>query len=138
MLPSQHYQAYLLYTIYPVYFITNSLPHFLLMVRNVLHAISCTPGNVSLMNSNNFLTTVFRKFQLVLRNLGYYPTTYMILDATTALFSLPFFYSHRVNRFLMVWIKNCFSSCSGRHPDIAPMAQQMLFRLSNDHSDPSI
>lgn len=108
------------------------------MVKNVLQAISCTPGKVSFMNSNSFLMTVFRKFQLVLKNFGYCPTTYMILAATTALFSLPFLTSQRESKFLIVWIKNYFSSYSGKHPDIDPIAQQMLFKLSNDHSDPSI
>ena len=55
-----------------------------------------TPGNSSCMNSNSFLTTVFRKFQFCFRKVGYCPTTYMMFEATTALFSLPFFCSHRV------------------------------------------
>ena len=108
------------------------------MVKNVLQAISYTPGKVSFINSNNFLITVFKKFQLVLKNLGYYPTTYIMLAATTALFSLPFLNSQRESKFLIVWIKNCFSSYSGKHPDIDPIAQHILFKLSKDHSDPSI
>lgn len=103
-----------------------------------MHAISCTPGKVSFINSNNFLMTVFKKFQFVLKNFGYYPTTYIILAATTALFSLPFLTSQSESKFLIVWIKNYFSSYSGKHPDIDPIAQHILFKLSNDHSDPSI
>lgn len=84
------------------------------------------------------MITVFKKFQFVLKNLGYYPTTYIILAATTALFSFPFFISHKDNKFLIVWIRNYFSSDSGRQPEMEPIAQQILFKLSNDHSDPFI
>lgn len=50
---------------------TNSLPHFWLIVRKVLQAISWTPSKDSFINSKSFLMTVLRKFQLVLRNFGY-------------------------------------------------------------------
>lgn len=49
--------------------------------------ISCTPGNVSCMNSNSLFTTVFKNRQWAFRNRGYCPTTYMMLLAMTALFS---------------------------------------------------
>jgi len=131
---------------YFFYCSTNSTPHYLEMRKNVLQLISMTPGNGSFMNSNSLRITVFKKFQFARRNLGYWPTTYMIFDATTALFSLPFFYSHRFrsvycNNYcatLIVWITNCFSSTSGKHPDIEPIAQQILFKPSNDHSLGSI
>lgn len=50
------------------------------------------------MNSNNLLTTVFKNFQWALKNLGYWPTMYMIFDAIIALLSLPLFCSHNPNR----------------------------------------
>ena len=62
----------------------------------------------------------------------------MMFDATTALFSLPLLDSHKDNKFLIVYTKNGFSSPSGKHPDNEPIAQQILFKLSNDHSEPSI
>lgn len=44
-------------------------------------------------NSNSLLTTVFKNFQWARRNLGYWPTTYMMFDAMIALLSLPRFCS---------------------------------------------
>jgi hypothetical protein len=38
----------------------------------------------------------------------------------------------------MVWITNCFSSASGRQPEMDPIAQQILLRFSKDHSVLSI
>lgn len=38
---------------------------------------TCTPGCVSCMNSNSLFTTVFRNFQWLRRNRGYWPTTYL-------------------------------------------------------------
>ena len=49
------------------------------------------------MNSNNLLTTVFRKRQWARRNRGYCPTTYMMFDAMIALLSFPRFCSHNPN-----------------------------------------
>ena len=46
------------------------------------------------MNSNSLLTTVFKKRQWARRKRGYWPTTYMMLDAMIALLSLPRFCSH--------------------------------------------
>lgn len=50
------------------------------------------------MNSNSLFTTVFKNFQCALRNLGYWPTMYMIFDAIIALLSLPLFCSHNPKR----------------------------------------
>ena len=55
-----------------------------------------TPGKVSFINSNNFFTTVLRKFQLDFKNLGYCPTIYIMFEATTALFSFPFLSSTKL------------------------------------------
>ena len=75
-------------------------------------------------NSNNLLTTVFRNFQCARRNLGYCPTTYMMLDAIIALLSLPFFCSQRPSKSLITVTRNLFSSSSCMAPDMLPMAQQ--------------
>src|SRR5882757_2777383 len=64
------------------------------------------------MNSNNLFATVFKNFQWALRNLGYCPTIYMILEATTALLSLPLFISVRPRRSLMTVTRNRFSTSS--------------------------
>jgi hypothetical protein len=105
------------------------------------------------MNSNSLLTTVLRNFQCALRNLGYWPTIYMILEATTALLSFPRFISTKPRSSLMTVTKNRFSVSSStrsqllqRHfisflliaPDIDPMAQHSVFKLFHDHSEPSI
>ena len=65
------------------------------ILRKALHAIYMMPGYYSFMNSNNFLTTVLRNVQLFLKKVGYWPTTYMMHEAMTALFSLPFLFSHK-------------------------------------------
>lgn len=65
------------------------------ILRKALQAISMIPGYYSFMNSNSFLTTVLRKVQLFLRKVGYWPTTYMMQEAITALFSFPFLFSQR-------------------------------------------
>lgn len=50
------------------------------------------------MNSNSLLTTVFKNFQWALKNRGYCPTMYMILDAIIALLSFPRFCSQSPRR----------------------------------------
>mmetsp|Transcript_1809 Transcript_1809/g.4478 ORF Transcript_1809/g.4478 Transcript_1809/m.4478 type:complete len:202 (-) Transcript_1809:440-1045(-) len=89
------------------------------------------------MNSNSLLTTVLRNFQCAFRNLGYCPTTYMMLEATTALLSFPRFCSQSPNRSLMTVTRNRFSSSSDIAPDMLPMAQQSVLRLFQLHRDPS-
>jgi hypothetical protein len=42
-----------------------------------IQTLTCTPGCVSCINSNSLLTTVLRNFQWALKNLGYWPTTYL-------------------------------------------------------------
>ena len=64
------------------------------ILMNVSHAMSWTPSWVSCMNSNSLFTTVLRNLQCALRNLGYWPTMYMMLEAMMALLSFPFFCSH--------------------------------------------
>lgn len=63
--------------------------------KKALQAIYMIPGNYSFINSNNFFTTVFKNVQLFLKNVGYWPTTYIMQDAMTALFYLPFLFSHK-------------------------------------------
>ena len=89
------------------------------------------------MNSNSLFTTVFRNFQCARRNRGYCPTTYMMLDATTALLSLPCFISHSPRRSLMTVTRKRFSSSSTIAPEMDPMAQHSVLRLFHDHSVPS-
>lgn len=74
-------------------------------------------------NSNSLLTTVFKNFQWARRNLGYWPTTYMILEAMMALLSLPFFCSHSPSKSLITVTRNLFSSSSCIAPEILPIAQ---------------
>ena len=64
------------------------------------------------MNSNNLFATVFKNFQWALRNLGYCPTMYMMLEATTALLSLPLFISVKPSRSLITVTRNRFSTSS--------------------------
>ena len=113
---------------------------------------SSSPSWVSCMNSKSLLTTVLRNFQCALRNLGYWPTMYMMSEAQTALLSLPRFISVRPSRSLITVTRNRFSvSSSDRQlcsrpednssliaPEIDPIAQHSVLRLFQDHSDPSI
>ena len=64
------------------------------------------------MNSKSLFATVFKNFQWALRNLGYCPTMYMILEATTALLSLPLFISVKPRRSLITVTRNRFSTSS--------------------------
>merc|ERR1719500_2030184 len=86
------------------------------------------------MNSNSLLTTVFRNLQCALRNLGYCPTMYMMLDVMIALLSLPFFCSHSPSKSLITVTRNRFSSSSCMEPEIEPIAQQRVFKFFQDHS----
>ena len=112
--------------------------------KKVFTAIFITPGKVSLINSNNFLHTVYKKLWFCSINLGNWPTRYIIFDAIVALFSLPFFYSTRFNRSLKILIKNFLSSdlknlpSSSKHPLNDPAAQHSVFKFSKLYYDPSI
>merc|ERR1719427_505127 len=88
------------------------------------------------MNSKSLLTTVFRNLQCALKNLGYWPTIYMMLEAMMALLSFPFFCSHRPSKSLITVTRNLFSSSSCIEPEIEPIAQQSVFRFFQDHSFP--
>mmetsp|Transcript_9498 Transcript_9498/g.23767 ORF Transcript_9498/g.23767 Transcript_9498/m.23767 type:complete len:274 (+) Transcript_9498:1421-2242(+) len=112
----------------------NLLAQLPAIFRKVSHAISCTPGNSSCMNSNNLLTTVFRNFQCARRKRGYWPTMYMILDAMTALLSFPRVCSHMPKRSLMTVTRKRFSSSSLMARLMDPIAQHSVFRLPQDHS----
>ena len=74
------------------------------------------------MNSNSLRMTVLRKFQFSDRNRGYYMTTYMMLEATTALLSFPFRDSVRARRSLITRTRNFFSYSCGIDPEIDPIA----------------
>ena len=117
--------------------VTNFRLHLSAIFKNVSHAMSCTPGWDSCMNSNNLFTTVFKNFQCAFKNRGYCPTTYIIFDATTALLSFPRFCSHNPNKSLITVTKNRFSSSSAMAPDILPMAQHKVFKLFQLHAEPS-
>lgn len=110
----------------PTWTCTKCLRHFWAILMNVSQAMSWTPSWVSnkiktftyflfnkimkiklstmskwdlpCMNSNSLFTTVFKNFQCALKNLGYWPTMYMIFDAIIALLSLPLFCSHNPKR----------------------------------------
>jgi len=49
--------------------------------------MSCTPRCISCTNSKNLFTTVSRNFQWALKNLGYWPTTHMVVEAMIVLLS---------------------------------------------------
>jgi len=66
--------------------------------------------------------TVFRKFQFCERKLGYYITTYIMFDATTALLSFPFSDSVNASRSLITLTRNFFSYSEGMDPEIEPIA----------------
>ncbi len=59
-----------------------------------------------------------------LRNLGYCPTMYMMLEAMMALLSFPLFCSHSPSSSLITVTRNLFSSSSCMAPLMEPMAQQ--------------
>ena len=50
------------------------------------------------MNSKSLLTTVFKNLQWSLKKRGYWPTTYMMLEAMMALLSFPLFCSHNPSK----------------------------------------
>ena len=79
--------------------------------------------NLPCRNSNSLLTTVFKNFQWARRNLGYWPTTYIMLEAIIALLSFSFFCSHRPRRSFITVTRNLFPSSSCIAPDIEPIAQ---------------
>lgn len=72
--------------------------HLMTILIKVSQAISCTPSCDSCMNSNSLLITVLRNFQWQRRKRGYWPTTYIMLDAMTALLSFPRFCSHNPSK----------------------------------------
>lgn len=79
----------------------NSIPIFILLHSDdffFICLVSVVHKNLPCMNSNNLLTTVLRNLQCALRNLGYCPTTYIILLAIMALLSFPRFCSHSPNK----------------------------------------
>mmetsp|Transcript_2464 Transcript_2464/g.8866 ORF Transcript_2464/g.8866 Transcript_2464/m.8866 type:complete len:248 (+) Transcript_2464:2484-3227(+) len=115
---------------------TNLRLHFCVILRNVSTAMSCTPGCVSCMNSKSLFTTVLRNFQCARRKRGYWPTTYMMLLAITALCSLPRMISHRFSRSRITVTRKRFSWSSAMDPEMEPMAQQSVLRLFHDHSLP--
>ena len=62
---------------------------------------------------------------------------YMMLDATTALLSLPRFISVRPSRSLITVTRKRFSVSSFIAPDIDPIAQHSVLQLAQLHSVPS-
>mmetsp|Transcript_48320 Transcript_48320/g.114985 ORF Transcript_48320/g.114985 Transcript_48320/m.114985 type:complete len:234 (+) Transcript_48320:1624-2325(+) len=116
--------------------LTNCSLHRWQIFRNVSHAMSCTPGCVSCMNSKFLFTTVLRNFQWARRKRGYCPTTYMMLEAMTALLSFPRVISHSPSRSLMTWTRKRFSSSSRIAPEIDPIAQQSVDSPCRDHPGP--
>ena len=62
--------------------------------------------------------------------------TYMMLEAMTALLSLPRVISHRFSRSLMTVTRNLFSCSSSIEPLMDPMAQQRVLRPLQDSSRP--
>jgi hypothetical protein len=76
------------------------------------------------------LTTVLRKVQLFRRKVGYCPTTYMMQEAMTALFSLPFLTSQSWRRVLRVEMKKALSSLSWMLPQREPTIQDREFKVS--------
>jgi hypothetical protein len=61
----------------------------------------------------------------------------MMLEAMTALLSLPRLCSHIPRSSLMTVTMKRFSSSSFIAPEIEPIAQHSVFRLCHDHSLPS-
>ena len=62
-------------------------------------------------------------FCVYLRNLGYWPTMYMMFEAMMALLSLPLFCSHKPSNSFMTVTKKRFSSSSCMAPLMEPIAQ---------------
>lgn len=98
--------------------------------KKALHAIYMMPGNSYFINSNNFFMTVFRKVQLFLRKVGYWPTTYMIQEAITALFSFPFLDSHNCSKILRALMKKWRSYLSWILPHNEPMIHESELSVS--------
>ena len=55
----------------------NSCLKLIVIFKNVLTAILITPGKLSLINSNSFLQTVYKKLIFYYKNLWNYPTRYL-------------------------------------------------------------
>mmetsp|Transcript_9005 Transcript_9005/g.22202 ORF Transcript_9005/g.22202 Transcript_9005/m.22202 type:complete len:251 (+) Transcript_9005:1928-2680(+) len=120
----------------PICSMTNLLLHLTQIFKKVSQAMSCTPSNFSCMNSKSLFTTVLRNFQCCLKKRGYWPTTYMMLEAMTALLSFPLVISHRLRRSLITVTKNLFSCSSAMVSEIEPMAQHSVLSRFQDHSLP--
>mmetsp|Transcript_13317 Transcript_13317/g.55783 ORF Transcript_13317/g.55783 Transcript_13317/m.55783 type:complete len:258 (+) Transcript_13317:1362-2135(+) len=120
----------------PICRMTKFLLHFCAILSSVSTAMSCTPGCDSCMNSNSLLTTVRRNFQCARKKRGYWPTTYMMFDAITALWGLPRVFSHRLSRSRMTVTRKRFSWSSAMDPEMDPMAQHSVLRLFQLHSVP--
>src|SRR3990167_9970406 len=101
--------------------------------RKVSQAISRTPQNVSCINSNNLLMTVFKNFQCDCKNRGYCPTMYIMSLAITALLSFPRVFSTMFNNSRITYTRKIFSSFSVCPPLMDPIAQQMVLSLAQVH-----
>ena len=87
-------------------------------------SLPCLPfSSLSLPLSLSPLPPLSFLFLPHLRNLGYWPTMYMIFEAMIALLSLPLFCSHRPSSSLITVTKKRFSSSSCMAPLMEPMAQ---------------
>ena len=75
-----------------------------------------------------------RRKQKIVKNIKERVNTYL---AITALLSFPRLSSHIPKRSLMTVTKNFFSSSSLIAPEIEPIAQHSVFKLCQDHSEPS-
>ena len=100
--------------------------------KKVSAAISYTPGCFSCINSFSFLMTVFKKGQCPVKKVGNCPTTYIMSEATNALFDLPWVFSQRFKSSLTTETTNLFSSSMLMHPEMDPNAQHNLLSLSNE------
>lgn len=80
------------------------------------------------MNSNSLWTTVLRNRQCACKNCGYWPTTYMMLDAMAALLSLPLLFSHMRSSSRITTTRKRFSASTLIVPLTEPTAQHSRLR----------
>jgi len=115
--------------LFSFYWVNMCLVNFEIF-KKVSEAISWTPGCFSCINSFNFLMTVFKNGQCLIRKVGNCPTTYIILEATKALLDFPYFFSQRLRSSFTTETTNWFSSSTVMVPEIDPRAQHNLLSLS--------
>ena len=118
----QNYNWYLWNNFCSIFFLSH-FPTFISSQKTSKHKAILWPLRCAGININFTILKDRSIPHTHLRNRGYCPTMYMMLEATMALLSFPLFCSHRPRSSLMTVTRNLFSSSSCMAPLIEPMAQ---------------